>query len=273
MAAELALVLVERGATGEARLLLGDLDAPVAGQMLHNVVLQARAALAEAEGRRPAAVAALRELGARLARWGLGRRPVPPWRSQAARLLGPQGRALAAEELRLARAWGGREVLGIALRGTALVAEPVDAAALEASVAALEPSAAGLELARSLTELGADRRRAGARSAAREPLRRALELAHRCGAAPLAERARAELLATGARPRRFAGTGVEALTPSERRVCDLAAIGRSNGEIAAELYVTVNTVETHLRHAFQKLGIRSRREISPLLAENLTGAP
>jgi hypothetical protein len=59
-----------------------------------------------------------------------------------------------------------------------------------------------LALAHSLTELGATLRRAGARTAAREPLRRALDLAARCGATPLAARARDEALATGARPRR-----------------------------------------------------------------------
>jgi hypothetical protein len=73
---------------------------------------------------------------------------------------------------------------------------------LEQSVAVLEPTPMRLALAHSLTELGATLRRAGARTAAREPLRRALDLAARCGATPLAARARDEALATGARPRR-----------------------------------------------------------------------
>ena len=54
---------------------------------------------------------------------------------------------------------------------------------------------------------------------------------------------------------------MDALTPSERRVAELAAAGRTNGEIAAELYVTLATVETHLRHVFQKLGVRARTEL------------
>ena len=51
------------------------------------------------------------------------------------------------------------------------------------------------------------------------------------------------------------------LTPSERRVADLAVAGRSNREIAQELYVTPKTVEVHLSNAYRKLGIRSRREL------------
>ena len=84
-------------------------------------------------------------------------------------------------------------------------------------------SPALLELAHSLTELGAALRRAGQRAAAREPLAEALELAVRCGARRLAGRAREELKATGARPRREWRTGVEALTPSELRIVRLAA--------------------------------------------------
>ena len=92
-----------------------------------------------------------------------------------------------------------------------------------------------LELAHSLTELGAALRRAGTRVAAREPLTEALELAVRCGARRLAARAREELKATGARPRREWRTGVEALTPSELRIVELAAEGHTNREIAQQL--------------------------------------
>ncbi|HEV2777693.1 MAG TPA: helix-turn-helix transcriptional regulator, partial [Solirubrobacteraceae bacterium] len=122
-------------------------------------------------------------------------------------------------------------------------------------------------------ELGAARRRGRGRSAARDPLERGMELAHRCGAAGLAERAHTELRATGARPRRLVRSGADALTPSERRVAELAAEGRTNREIAAELYVTVATVETHLRHAFQKLGVRARAQLRGALAQKITGDP
>ena len=273
--AELAIVLVEAGRVEEAVGALAGCDppGPVPERMLDNVRLFARAHVAEAEHRDEEAIDGLLEFGRRLTGWGL-QRPVPPWRSTAARLLAARGerehaRRLADEELAAARRWGGREVLGIALRGTSLVAEPVDVAGLEASVAALNGGVARLELARSLVELGAARRRGRERSAAREPLERGMELAHRCGAAALAERAGTELRATGARPRRPVRTGPDALTASERRVAELAAGGRTNREIAAELYVTLATVQTHLRHVFQKLGVHARTELRAALEEKI----
>ena len=92
-------------------------------------------------------------------------------------------------------------------------------------------------------------------------LREALDVAHRAGAAPLAERAETELRATGARPRRAVLTGVEALTASERRVAELAADGLTNREIAQALFVTMRTVEGHLTSVFAKLDVRSRAEL------------
>jgi DNA-binding NarL/FixJ family response regulator len=69
-------------------------------------------------------------------------------------------------------------------------------------------------------------------------------------------------VAAGARPRRDLLTGPEALTPAEYRVAALAAAGHGNREIAEQLYVTLRTVETHLTHAFQKLGITARTELA-----------
>jgi DNA-binding CsgD family transcriptional regulator len=82
----------------------------------------------------------------------------------------------------------------------------------------------------------------------------------------LARRARHELHATGARPRRSALSGVDALTPAEHRVATLAAEGHSNREIAELLYVTQRTVETHLTHAFQKLDVTSRSQLPARMA-------
>lgn len=56
-------------------------------------------------------------------------------------------------------------------------------------------------------------------------------------------------------------SGPGALTASERRVAALAASGRTNKEVAQELFVTVKTVETHLARSFQKLAISTRREL------------
>jgi DNA-binding CsgD family transcriptional regulator len=82
----------------------------------------------------------------------------------------------------------------------------------------------------------------------------------------LAARANVELAATGARPRKLVLSGVDSLTASELRVAKLAAKGRTNREIAQELFVTMKTVETHLGHVYQKLDISSRKELPEALA-------
>ena len=165
-------------------------------------------------------------------------------------------------ELADVRAFGAPRALGIALRVAGLAqGGERGLELLDESVAVLRSSPALLERAHSLAELGAALRRAGRRAAAREPLAEALDLAARCGARPLAARAREELKATGARPRRAWRTGVEALTPSELRVVRLAAEGRTNREIAHELYVTLKTVEGHLSRAYTKLGIERRGQL------------
>jgi DNA-binding NarL/FixJ family response regulator len=138
---------------------------------------------------------------------------------------------------------------------------------LREAVDVLEDSPALLERARALTELGAALRRANQRTEARAPLRRGLELAHGCGAKPLADRAHTELLATGARPRRLVLSGLEALTPSERRVAAMAAGGMPNRDIAQALFVTPRTVEVHLSSTYRKLGISSRSQLPHALAE------
>jgi DNA-binding CsgD family transcriptional regulator len=193
------------------------------------------------------------------------------WRGAAARAflaLGARERAhqLAAEEVALARRFGCRGPLGAALRVEALAGDSDPIASLRESVSVLEKSQSRLELARSQVELGAALRRSGSIREAKEMLRGGLDLAHRCGATTLAARAREELRVAGARPRRDALSGVEALTPSERRVAALAAVGRSNPEIARELMVTRRTVEMHLSAVYTKLEIASRDELDPTLA-------
>jgi DNA-binding CsgD family transcriptional regulator len=177
-------------------------------------------------------------------------------------------RQLADAELADVRVFGAPRALGVALRAAGLAHGGKEGLAmLHESVAALDGSPALLERAHSLAELGAALRRSGERAAARDPLARALELAARCGARPLTARARDELKATGARPRRPWRTGVEALTPSELRVARLAAEGRSNREIACELYVTLKAIEGHLARVYAKLGIEGRAELPSALAE------
>jgi DNA-binding CsgD family transcriptional regulator len=181
---------------------------------------------------------------------------------------------LADAELADVRAFGAPRALGIALRVAGLArGGPEGLALLRESAAVLDDSPALLERARSLAELGAALRRDGQRAAARDPLARALELAAGCAAGPLAARARDELRAAGARPRRPWRTGVDALTPSELRVARLACDGRSNREIAGELYVTLKAIEGHLARAYAKLGIEGRGQLADALAAEKTGVP
>ena len=129
----------------------------------------------------------------------------------------------------------------------------------------LANSPALLWRAQAYVDLGAAMRVDGEVISAREVLREGMELAHRCGATPLADRAEKELRAAGGRPRRRAGVGADALTASERRVAELAAGGSSNKEIAQSLFVTLRTVELHLSNAYGKLRIRSRHELAAAL--------
>ena len=91
-------------------------------------------------------------------------------------------------------------------------------------------------------------------------LAEAVERAEALGAGWLAAGAGGELGAAGGRRRRPVA-GRRALTPSEERVTGLATGGASNETIAKQLSISVRTVETHLQHAYAKLGIRSRRQL------------
>ena len=216
-----------------------------------------------AEGRWAAALAMARATGERFPE--IGNPVANPWRGDAADALAVLGDATAALELAeaqlaLARHWGAPGALGAALRRIGRLTG--DADALEEAVAVLDGSPARLELARALAAYGTALRVTERRPAdAREPLHRALALAAACDAPALAEHARTELYAAGARPRTDAAGGAAALTASERRVAGMAAEGRSNRDIAQALFVTPKTVEVHLSNAYRKLGIRSRREL------------
>jgi DNA-binding CsgD family transcriptional regulator len=193
------------------------------------------------------------------------------WRSLKAEALDRLGRrdeavALAEEELELSRSWGAPGTVGRTLVSLGTLKRDEGREHLEEAVEVLEGSSAKLAHAKALAALGAALRHGRKPTEAREPLKRALELADACGSPPLAERARSELYAAGARPRTTALSGVEALTASEKRVAGLAAEGQTNRDIAQNLFVTPKTVEVHLSNAYRKLGIRSRRELSGVLA-------
>jgi DNA-binding CsgD family transcriptional regulator len=195
------------------------------------------------------------------------------WRSPAALALLQLGREeearqLAAEEVEHARNWGAPRALAGALRVAGLLeGGERGLTLLEEAVGVVGSSPAKLEHAKSRTEFGAALRRANRRAEAREHLRQAVELATICGATALVERAERELLATGARPRRVALSGVASLTPSERRIAEMAAEGPTNREIAQTLFITQRTVEVHLTSIYRKLAIASRSQLAAALAD------
>lgn len=123
---------------------------------------------------------------------------------------------------------------------------------LERAVAAHERAGMPLEHGRSLLALGEVRRRGKEKRAARESLEAADAIFGRLGARGWSQRARRELARIGGR------TAATGLTETERRIVDLVAEGRSNREIAAELFVTPKTVETSLSRIYAKLGVHSR---------------
>jgi DNA-binding CsgD family transcriptional regulator len=170
-------------------------------------------------------------------------------------------------DVRVATAGGLDGALGSALliRANALADDDEAIDLLRESVAVLERTPYKLELGWALHDLGARLRVRGGRRDAREALARSLDLATRTESARLARHARAELEASGARPRRELLSGVEALTPAERRVAEMAAEGLTNREIAESLWVTHKTVEMHLGRSYGKLGIRSRHQLADVL--------
>lgn len=192
------------------------------------------------------------------------------WRSEAAAAAHATGddahaRELLATQLELAEKFGLPDSQAETLRVRAAM-EDHDQAVVTLKDAALRlagrQSLVCLEV---LVALGARRRRAGSVRAARDDLRRALELASRHGASALADQARLELLASGARPRRDHISGVDALTSSELRIAQLAADGLINRQVAGALYLTKNTVEWHLRNVYRKLDITSRDQLPAAL--------
>jgi DNA-binding NarL/FixJ family response regulator len=177
-----------------------------------------------------------------------------------------QARELCARELNDAVAFGAARRHGIALSLCGTL-DPADSGLvqLRQAVEVLERSPARLEHARALVNLGVGLRSRGERDAARRPLSRALDVAHQLDAVTLAERARSELIAVGARPRRAALRGPDALTPAELRTARMAADGLTNRDIAQALFLSSRTVEAQLSAAYTKLAITSRAQLGDAL--------
>jgi DNA-binding CsgD family transcriptional regulator len=114
------------------------------------------------------------------------------------------------------------------------------------------------ELARTLLVYGMLQWRSKLKRPARATLERASVIFGELGARVWVERARAELGRIGGRQPTASG----ALTATEQRVAELAAAGRTNRQIAAELYLSERTVEANLTKVYRKLGMRSRAELA-----------
>ncbi|MBJ7353496.1 MAG: AAA family ATPase [Thermoleophilaceae bacterium] len=189
-----------------------------------------------------------------------------PWRSLKAEALDGLDRTdealvLAAAEVEAARRWGAPKALGRALRIHGQLKRRKGMAEIEESVAILKDSPAILEYGWSLAALGTALRHERKSVEAREPLGEALEIAARAGAVGLERHVKDEIAATGAAPRVTDFQGMDALTPSEKRVAGLAVEGMTNREIAQSLFVTPKTIEVHLSNVYRKLDVKSRREL------------
>jgi len=275
-----ALTEADDPASADAALAAVGLGDPPAGVLPAPLVLQSRARLRLSQHRPADALADLLAAAARWEELGFLHPGLASWRVDAAEALVALGDSAAARQhaerhVALAEAVGLPGPFGAGLRGLARTAGRDDRVVLlERAVSVLADSQAQLEHTRALVDLGAALRRANRRADARPPLRQALELAERFGMRLLARRAHEELHAAGARPRRAALSGPHALTAAEHRVAQFAADGRSNREIAEQLYVSQRTVETHLTHVFQKLDIRARAELpAALVSSDAPAAP
>ena len=275
--AVLIAVLVARGESAEADQIATETGAwtdqsPEIGMFPFTPLLPVvLGELALAAGRREEGIARLCHAGEQLEGHGWRNPALAPWRAKVVPALVAAGRAAEARELiapavESARRFGTPWALGMARRAaaTADVGER-RLVLLQEAVGVLEAGGCQVEHSHARLELGASLRRANRRREGREHLRIALDLALRGGAAALAARAREEIAATGARLRRELLSGLESLTASELRVAELAADGRSNPEIAQELFVSRKTVEAHLHRVYAKLDIQGRDDLPSAL--------
>lgn len=258
-------VLLLRGDLERCHVALAELELDD-GSPWAAVLSSARGKLAMAEGRTADARAHFQD-------WGdgwFGKNPAifGDWRSFAAiasAALGERDEAigLATEELEIARSWGAARPIAVALRSLGLATGGEEGiAVLQQAVDVLAGTEAVMERARVLTDLGAGLRSANRLEEAREPLRAALNIAHACGAKPLADRAFEELRLSGARPRRRASSGIDSLTPSEQRVARMLAEGLTAREIAEAQFVTPKAVEWHITNGCRKLGVSGREALA-----------
>lgn len=152
--------------------------------------------------------------------------------------------------------------LGIEARSRALVTEGPTAEELyREAIERLGRTRLRPDVARAHLLCGEWLRREGRRIDARDQLRAALDLFVSIGMEGFAERARRELVATGEIVRKRSVETRNQLTPQELQIARLASEGQTNSKIGGQLFLSRRTVEWHLRKVFDKLEIRSRREL------------
>lgn len=195
-----------------------------------------------------------------------------PWWLPATHTLVGQGRTREAADLVArtepwVRRWGTPRAQGLGLLAAGIVAEGRARLDLLAeAVDVLAGSPARLEHAKAAYQLGCELLRHDDARGARRHLRKAIELATRCGYPMLSERARRLLVTAGGRMPQLASSPVDSLTDSERKIAVLAKGGVSNREIAEALFVTPRTVEMHLTNVYRKLDVRGRADLPAQLA-------
>jgi DNA-binding CsgD family transcriptional regulator len=167
----------------------------------------------------------------------------------------------------VAEATGRRWALAATARCRALLAD--DAAfepPFEEALARSDAEPLLFERARTRLYYGERLRRAGQRRSARRQLRDALDQLDTIGAHLWADRARAELRATGETVAQRDASAMERLTAQELQIARLVAAGKTNREVSEAMFLSPKTIDYHLAHVFRKLAIHSRRELMLLFA-------
>ena len=266
----LARGLIERGQLAQAAESLNTTEQPAARRSFeHALRLEARARVRLAHGDPSGALSDARDAGSDLQDLRI-RNPYFSWRAtaaQAALALNDRTAAdeLIEEELELSRRLAAPATIARGLRIKGLIEGGTTALhLLEQATHTISADPPRLERTRALVDFGSALRRANKRSAARPPLTEAHQLARSGGATALAERARIELAALGARPRKEPAAR-DHLTASEHRVAEMARRGMTNKQIAQTLFITVKAVEWHLHNAYLKLNIKSRKQLAQAL--------
>jgi len=174
-----------------------------------------------------------------------------------------EARRVAAGFITSAGAKGQPWSLARALRCEGLLASDTDFARhFEHAMHLHDQTPDAFEAARTQLAYGERLRRTRNRVLARDQLRAAADVFDGLDARPWAERARAELAATGETRHRRDPSTIQELTPQELQIALLLTAGKTTRETAAALFLSPKTVEYHLRHVYQKLGLHSRSELA-----------